>query len=314
MKKLRKHVAVAIDGGGIKGVMVAKALSMLEEKLGRPCGEIFRIAAGTSTGSILSAGMAVGLTATEMLALYRSMAASVFRKTWQYYLWPLARCKYGSDALTAELRKVLAEKTMGSIWNGGSGMDLVVTVRDLVENRTRFLKPWKEEYRDWLIWKAVLASCAVPAYFPVVEGRYVDGGVGAYSNPCYLAAYEAAFCLKWDPAETTLLSFGTGRSSTALKPNQAGRFFPWQWLSPLLDTFLSDASDQQVRVVRKFFPGLDFRRFQLDIDPIEMDDVTKIDDLVEYGRQLGDKMLRDEDDDQSIRLAGRASAPRKTAK
>ena len=25
---------------------------------------------------------------------------------------------------------------------------------------------------------------------PVVANRYVDGGVGSYSNPCYLAAFE----------------------------------------------------------------------------------------------------------------------------
>ncbi len=36
MKPFRKNLAIAIDGGGIRGVIVTKALSMLEEKLERP--------------------------------------------------------------------------------------------------------------------------------------------------------------------------------------------------------------------------------------------------------------------------------------
>lgn len=54
MKPFRKHVAVAIDGGGIRGIIVAKALAMLEECLDRPVHDIFRLAAGTSTGAIIS--------------------------------------------------------------------------------------------------------------------------------------------------------------------------------------------------------------------------------------------------------------------
>ena len=69
MKPLRKHVAIAIDGGGIKGVMVARALAILEDYLGRGAPDIFQLAAGTSTGSIISAGSAVGLTGEEMHGL-----------------------------------------------------------------------------------------------------------------------------------------------------------------------------------------------------------------------------------------------------
>ena len=304
MKPLRKNVAVAIDGGGIKGVMVTKALSMLEEHLGKTCSEIFTLAAGTSTGSIISASIGARMSAAQMHELYRQLGGTVFKKTWRYYLWLLARYKYPNQPLIQALRDALGEMTMGGFWKSEPKIDVVITVRDLVENRTRFVKPWKEEYQDWKVWFAVLASCAVPTYFPVVEGRYVDGGVGSYSNPCYVAAYEAAFCLNWDPRETTLLSFGTGRVRSFMKPYQANQFFPWQWLSPLLDTFLSDASDQQVRVVRQFFEELDFRRFQIDIEPIELDDVSKIGQLIAYGQRLGEMVLNDEVDEYTIRPAG----------
>lgn len=305
MKRLRKNVAVAIDGGGIKGLLVTKTLAMLEEHLGRPCGEIFQLAAGTSTGSIISAGIAAGMSAARIHELYSRLGKDVFQRTWRYYLWPLARYKYPNEPLIRELKRELGEKTMGDLWKGKTGLDVVITIRDLVENRTRFVKPWKKEYRDWKVWQAVLASCAVPAYFPVVEGRYVDGGAGAYANPCYLAAYEAAFCLGWDPGETTLLSFGTGRSPNAILPRRADRFFPWQWLNPLLDTFLSDASDQQVRLVRQFFPGLDFRRYQIDMEPIAMDDADKIGLLTDYGEKLGRMVLDGEEDAYALRPHGR---------
>lgn len=304
MKSLRKNVAIAIDGGGIKGVMVTKALSMLEEYLGKTCNEIFTLAAGTSTGSIISAGIGAGISAARMHELYRQLGGEVFKKTWRYYLWFLARYKYSNRALVQTLQDALGERTMEDFWKSEPRIDVVITIRDLVENRMRFVKPWKEEYRDWKVWFAVLAGCSVPTYFPVVEGRYVDGGVGSYMNPCYIAAYEAAFCLNWDPRETTLLSLGTGRVRSHMEPYQADKFFPWQWLGPLLDIFLSDASDQQVRLVQKFFEEMDFRRFQIDIEPIELDDVSKMDQLIAYGQRLGEMILNDEVDIYVIRPAG----------
>jgi hypothetical protein len=59
-------------------------------------------------------------------------------------------------------------------------------------------------------------------------------------------------------------------------------------------TFLStlphdyDASDQQVQVVRKLFPKLDLRRFQVDLDPpIELDDPGGIPELTHRSERLG---------------------------
>jgi uncharacterized protein len=49
MKPFRKNVAIAIDGGGIRGIIPVVALSMLEKSLGKTAGEIFTLAAGTST-------------------------------------------------------------------------------------------------------------------------------------------------------------------------------------------------------------------------------------------------------------------------
>jgi hypothetical protein len=130
-----------------------------------------------------------------------------------------------------------------------------------------------------------------------VDNRYVDGGVGSYSNPCYLAAYEAQFCLKWDPKETTLISLGTGRDPQGLRPGQPGRFMAWDWLNPTLDAFLTSAADQQVHLVKTFFQDLDFRRFQVDLSQaISMDDPTQVSNLTAYGEQMGKMILNDQYD------------------
>jgi predicted acylesterase/phospholipase RssA len=186
---------------------------------------------------------------------------------------------------------------MSEYWSDDPPTDVVIPAFDLVENRTRFVKSWKAEYADWPVVQALLASSSVPTYFPVVEGRYVDGGVGSYSNPCYLAAYEAQFCLNWEPAETTLISLGTGREPHALAPGQANRFWAWNWIGPVMGAFLQSADAQQVHLVDTFFEQLDFRRFQVELrTPIGMDDVSQMSTLTEYGDELGHKILRDEVD------------------
>ncbi len=309
MKPFRKHCAIAIDGGGIRGAMVAKALAVVEEALGEPLGQVCRLTAGTSTGSIIAAAIAVQMPAAQVHELYVQLGGVIFRKTWRSWLWPLTRYRYSNRPFIEALRTYLGDRTMGEFWKADPPMDVVITMHDLVENRTRFVKPWKEEYARFPVWKAVLASSSVPTYFPVVDGRYVDGGVGSYANPCYIAAYEAAFCLDWDPAETTLISIGTGRAPGGLKPGEASRFFAWQWIAPILDAFIGDASDQQVRLVQQFFPELDFRRFQIDLETsIPMDDPAALPELTRLGERLGQMILNDETDPKVARPAGKAGA------
>ncbi len=297
MKPFRKNVAIAIDGGGIRGVIVTKALSLLESRLGKPVHDIFRLAAGTSTGSIISAGIASGLTAVQMHQLYLSLGETIFKKTWRTFFWPLTRYRFPHEPLADALRENLGDKKMGDFWTANPPTDVVITTFDLLANKTCFVKPWKREYKYWPVIRAVLASSSIPTYFPVVAGRYVDGGVGSYANPCYLAAYEACFCLKWDPSETTLISLGTGRDPKSVKSGEPERFMAWDWLTPTLDAFLASAADQQVHIVDTFFQGMDFRRFQVDLkEALPLDDPRQIPKLEEYGDLMGKKILSDQYD------------------
>lgn len=57
---------LSIDGGGIRGIIPAKWLEKLEESFGRPLHECFDLVAGTSTGSLVAAGIAAGIPATGL--------------------------------------------------------------------------------------------------------------------------------------------------------------------------------------------------------------------------------------------------------
>jgi len=299
MKPFRKHVALAVDGGGIKGVVASRAIAVLEEHLQRPAYEVFSLLAGTSTGSIITAGIATGLFGEEIHHLYCELGPEIFKKTWRSTLWPLTRYRYPLEPLQEALEEQMGAKTMGDFWHMDNPIDLVITAFDLVENKTLFIKPFKEGAGEepWPVSKAVLASSSVPSYFPPVDNRYVDGGVGSYHNPCYVAAYEAKFVLEWEPAETTLISLGTGRIPYSLQPEQIKRFYPWHWISPVLGAFQESADDQQVHLVETFFPEVDFRRFQVELDgSYPMDEPANIPALTEFGNQLGQMMIADQMD------------------
>ena len=321
MKPFRKNVAIAIDGGGIRGVIPACALMVLEKELKRSSHNIFQLSTGTSTGSIIAAGIACGLSAQQLYQLYLDLGAEIFKQTLRSRLWFSVRYRYPRTRLEEALRKHMGEICMGDLWKQKPPRPLVITSFDLLQNRTRFIKSWKPEYEVWPVYKAVLASAAAPTYFPVVDGYLVDGGVGSYNNPCYIAAYESTFCLKWKPEETTLISLGTGRAPNALSHGDAARFFPMQWVTPLLDSFAHSADDQQVHLVDTLFPELDFRRFQVDLKtPIDLDKPKEIPVLSEYGQQMGEMIINDRVDraqaviPQRPRITGRRSVKTKAAK
>ena len=220
MKPFRKNLAIAIDGGGIRGVIATKALSMLEEALGKSIYDVSRLMTGTSTGAIISAGLAAGENAANIHQLYLDFGKQVFKKSWRTTFWPFTRYRYSHDFLEHELQNFFGDRLMSDYWTADPPTDVIFTTYDLLENRPRFIKSWKSEYEEWPVVKAVLASSSVPTYFPVVEGRYADGGLGLHENPCYLAAYEILFLLKWGLENTTLVSLGTGREPQAIKPGQ----------------------------------------------------------------------------------------------
>lgn len=107
---------MAIDGGGIRGVIAAKALAVVEKQLGKAIRNIAGLVAGTSTGSIISGAIASGLSAQDILDLYLRLGKAVFRKTARSYLWLLMRHRYSGAPLQQALRENYGERKLGDFW------------------------------------------------------------------------------------------------------------------------------------------------------------------------------------------------------
>ena len=309
MQPFRKNVAIAIDGGGIRGVIVTKALSMLEKELNQPLHDVFRLTAGTSTGSIIAVGLASGLTAAQMTDMYLQLGGDVFKKGLRTAFWYAVNYRYPNPPLKKALEKYFGGKTVGDLWKAEPPTDTVLTTFDVVQNRTRFIKSYKSDYENWPLVQAIMSSAAAPTYFPSIQGQFIDGGVGSYNNPCYLAAYEIQYVLPWKPEETTLISVGTGRMQSHIQQGEVDKFIPPRYIGPLIDAFTQCAADQQVDLVTKLFPSLDFRRFQVDLkENIMLDDLSQLQVLLAYGEQLGNNILSDKTDG-AMNIAPTAAPP-----
>jgi len=78
---------LAVDGGGIRGVLALEVLQGIEDllraKSGRPdfrLADYFDYIAGTSTGGIIAAGLSMGMSVGEILKFYQEAGAQMFVK------------------------------------------------------------------------------------------------------------------------------------------------------------------------------------------------------------------------------------------
>ncbi len=235
---------LAFDGGGIRGLFAlqyAKRIeSLLREKSGKPdlvLADHFHYIAGTSTGAIIAAFLAWGLSVAEVERLYRENAAAMFRKSGLRYRFTSHR--FVAEGLSDFLRSFFVE-TDGSIATLGSKQ--LKTLLLVVTRNASTGSPWPitnnpaAKYNNPAspgdnlqipLWQLVRASTAAPTFFPPevleVKGEhgeplifaFEDGGITPFNNPAYLLHLMATlpeYRLGWEATRSkmSLVSIGTG--------------------------------------------------------------------------------------------------------
>lgn len=246
---------LAIDGGGIRGLIPALVLAELERRSGRRVFELFDVIAGTSTGGILACAMCAPdpLPAEEVAAIYEEEGPTIFdRSVWQRIRSAegLLDEKYDAGALDRALERFLGDKRLAD-----TVPELIVPAYDMTEPGPFFFKTRTARERraeDFPLTVVARATAAAPTYFeplPVGERALVDGGVYAV-NPAMSAFAEV---LRFHPsADVVLLSLGTGQRTRSRTFADIDDWGLVEWARPILDVVfdgISDAVDYQLRHV-----------------------------------------------------------------
>ena len=237
---------LALDGGGILGLLSVEVLASIEATLRTQSGnpnlvlaDYFDLIAGTSTGAIIATCLSLGKSVDEVRRFYLDSGKEMFDKA---ALVQRLHYAYEAGKLEAKLKEVIGADT--SLGTDRLRTLLLVVMRNAstdsawpVSNnpRAKYNEVAREDCNLRLpLWQLVRASTAAPTFFAPEEvqiGKYrfvfVDGGVTPYNNPAFLAFSSATlpeYAVGWKAAESELLvvSVGTGNAPT-VDPNLSVR-------------------------------------------------------------------------------------------
>jgi predicted acylesterase/phospholipase RssA len=244
----RVHI-LAIDGGGIRGIIPAMVLAELERRTGQPVCRLFDLIAGTSTGAILALALAKPgpdgqphYSAEQMVRFYETEGPRIFRRPLLARLFAarwLAEEKYPAAGLEAALGRCFGETPLRQAL-----CDVVVTSYETERRFPFFFKSRHARLRpdyDFPMRLVARAACAAPTYFeplrlftdgPREYYSLIDGGV--YANNPALCAYAEARVAWPECGEVLLVSLGTGELTQPLLYSQARRWGLAGWARRIL--------------------------------------------------------------------------------
>jgi patatin-like phospholipase/acyl hydrolase len=271
---------LAIDGGGIRGLIPAIVLTELERRSGRRVFELFDLIAGTSTGGILACALCApdALPASEVVKLYEDEGPDIFSRS----LFQRIRTadglldeKYDDAALDRALERFLGQKLLSQ-----TKPDIIVPSYDTDEPGPYFFKTTDAKANpseDFPLSVVARATSAAPTYFePVESGRkaLVDGGVFA-ANPAMCALAEALNTVS--PKDVVLVSLGTGERTHQRSFDEIKDWGLVAWARPILDVVFDGVSDAVHYQLKRVLPGDRYWRFQVELKLASdhLDDATE---------------------------------------
>lgn len=276
---------LAIDGGGIRGIIPAIILARMQELLGSELHHVFDLIAGTSTGGIIALGIGTPCNngqpylPDQLTDLYVKTGPAIFKKSILTSVREIFGPKYSPDALEATLAQFfLATEFQTAL------TPLLISSYDLQGQLPFFFKSHRiaaDPTFNWKVAEIARATSAAPTFFPpfhLMKGgqdyALVDGGV--FVNNPSMAAYAEARKLYPEAAQIVVVSVGTGDRQDKISYASAKDWGLLGWakqIVPVLMDSVSEAVDFELNSI----PGCNYYRLQipqLRSASAEMDDVT----------------------------------------
>jgi uncharacterized protein len=238
---------LALDGGGIRGVLTLRVLDRIEHIVRLRTGnadaslsDYFDLIGGTSTGAIIAAGLAMGWKVEKLSQMYDEFGDAVFQS--DYFRRGLLRPKFSEEVLVEQLKAKFGDVKLGGD-ELRTGLAVVMKRLDTGSPWVVFNNPRGKYFeqrpgstaarnKNFLVREVVRASSAAPTYFKPEQievaagqpGAFVDGGVSPHNNPALqllMLATISGHGLSWPVGEDNILmvSVGTGNSLPNKSPD-----------------------------------------------------------------------------------------------
>ena len=289
-----KYKILCLDGGGIRGVLSARILKQVEttlkDKKRQALHEYFDLISGTSTGSILAAGIACQMEAEELIKVYQERGKDIFLKwvRWQRGWRWISRFMGGNVLYPHEcgkdkgLANVLKEKLK---YKGKSPENweisempkiseipkphLLILAYDVFSRNTTWFSNnspngKREWYDDIELWKICTASASAPTFFPPYKLPYpdnaeknlphIDGGVSA-NNPSLSAIAHALWIERekrpLNLSDIAVLSIGTGKTTQPFTYEEVKQWGLPRWAQHIPDIFMDPGAKNTEDICRQ---------------------------------------------------------------
>jgi patatin-like phospholipase/acyl hydrolase len=290
---------LSIRGGGIRGIIPCCCLVKLESQLGGLTREHIDYCAGTSTGALLTAAVAAGIPASQLLTIYTERSKEIFTPT----------------GIAADGKRIIR----GFMYDPKNLYDVLVSVFGAAASWTLndcpigvMISATAMDGHNWFFVKdnpkndqttggvklvdAAVASACAPTYFdhwPIagIQGQtqtlnFFDGGAGGTANPAYQACVEAFEYDNFAPADTKVTALGTGFFPAPNDPPK-GLVGTIGWVT---STLVDSSEDWVDAAVDRQWPGI-MQAFNPKL-PSDIDeaDLSAIPTLVEIGQKVAADM------------------------
>ncbi|MGA3005643.1 MAG: patatin-like phospholipase family protein [Acetobacteraceae bacterium] len=246
---------LALDGGGVRGIISLAYLERLESILRQRFGpetvlaDYFDLIGGASTGAIIATGLALGLPVKRLIATFLGLADKGFRRSSRFaFLAP----KFQAGALVEQIRAHVGDTTLGSA-QVKTGLAIIAKRIDtgslwVFHNNPRGRwfdvagrDPHAAPNKDLKLTQLLRASTAAPSYFapePIeiahgVSGTFIDGAVSPHGNPglfLFLLATLGGYGFRWPTGAEQLLLASVGTGHHPMTPSR----MPAKHAPPLL--------------------------------------------------------------------------------
>ncbi len=267
---------LAIDGGGIRGMLPAMIIAELEKRLRETTGnadsyisDYFDLIAGTSTGGILTCfylyyNNGCRYDAVKAVEMYEQHGATIFQKRLFRFFMRLFGSLYPDKGIDRVLRETFSDAKLSDAPCNSAVMAYNIMDRKAVIFTTEAAR--REKGRDYLLRDMARATSAAPTFFSVAKAMAMDGvpsyliDGGIYANdPTMCAIVEAKKTMSRNRKEYPkikdmyIVSLGTGKVAKSYKYESAKRWGVINWAIPVIDMLQSSSAEVVSYQVGKLF-------------------------------------------------------------